>query len=70
MKRGGTAPGESRKNKSAQNDLSKMYSNANPPRFQKINLASPIESNIDHPAVGGNNQGGVGDKSNEKVSYP
>ena len=67
MKRGGTAPGESRKNKSAQNDLSKMYSNANPPRFQKINLASPIEANIDHTVAVGVNAGG--DKSNEK-GYP
>lgn len=42
MKRGGTAPGESRKNGQDQYDLSKAY--AVNPRFSKINIASPNDN--------------------------
>lgn len=43
MKRGGTAPGESRKAKNGGYDLSKVYA-MNPPKFQKINMLSPNDN--------------------------
>ncbi len=59
LKRGGTAPGESRKNiNSNYNDLPKAYA-ANP-RFQKINIASPND----------NAEGHMGGKPRMKFSQP
>jgi hypothetical protein len=61
-KRGGTAPGEQRVSKQAQGpsqvagaalekyDLSKIYA-ANPPRIQKINIASPNLKNMSNSTL-------------------
>ena len=62
-KRGGTAPGEQRVPKQAQTsqingggvglekyDISKIYA-GNPPKIQKINIASPNIKNISNPTL-------------------
>ena len=58
LKRGGTAPGESRKNMNNNYDLSTAYA-ANP-KFQKINIASPND----------NQDGHMGGKPRMKFSQP